>query len=144
MQPNPEHAQAFPGSEHTLRLLDVTVIDDLIHRYSVKLPLAGTARWIGTAQLGVASSRAGHLAGSGAGMLRDAARRASWASLAVGQGCSGMLPAEPAAFYRAQGAASFVLVVSKMVYLVKETPRDDTTRPDRCFSTLRGMSLRFN
>lgn len=77
MQPNPEHAQAFPGSEHTAQPPDVTVIDGLIHRYSVKLPLAGTGRWSSTARLGSASSgagrAAGHRTGPGAGMPRDAA-----------------------------------------------------------------------
>lgn len=73
-----------------LLLLDVTVIDDLIHRYSVKLPLAGTARWIIRAQLGIASSGTGHPAGGGAGMPRDAARGAS--CLPQGPGCCWFCP----------------------------------------------------
>lgn len=77
-----------------LLLLDVTVIDDLIHHYSVKSPLAGTARWISTAQLGIASSGAGqvagHLAGHRAGMPRDAARRAG--CLPWGTGCCWFCP----------------------------------------------------
>lgn len=119
MQPNPEHAQAFPGSEHTLQPPDVTVIDDLIHHYSVKLPLAGTARWSSAAQLGCASSGAGNRAGPGAGMPGDALQSRlpplllSWSS-------------------------------PEIMSVVKETPRDHNPMPDRHFPTLRGTFLHFN
>lgn len=112
-----------------LLLLDVAVIDGWIHRSSVQLPLVGTARWISTAQLGVASSRTGQVPGPLGGH---------------GQGCPGMLPVEllPSAGHRA------LLVLSwstpKTTSPVKGTAGDHTPMPDRHFSTLRGTSLHFN
>lgn len=56
MQPNPEHAHRLSRAPSTRssQQTAVTVIDDLIHGSSLKVPLAGTARWSSAAQLGSA------------------------------------------------------------------------------------------